>query len=63
MSYHAVKFAKNPSSRFREEACVNLGNNPVKMSYLAQNRIFCDILFKLTLPTYCGLAVKFEKFP
>ena len=51
-TYHAVKFGKNLS----RQACVILGQNSVKMSYLAQNRIFCDILFKWNLPIYCGLS-------
>ena len=50
--YHAAKFGKN----FSRQACVILGQNSVKMFYLAQNRIFCDILFKRNLPIYCGLS-------
>ena len=56
--YHAVKFGKV----FSRQTCVILGQNSVKMSYLAQNRIFCDILFKWNLPIYGGLSCcKFKK--
>ena len=50
--YHAVKFGKI----FSRQACVILGQNSVKMSYLAQNRISCEVLFKRNLPIYCGLS-------